>query len=63
MHRKFSKMGKFDGSSNETNHGGNNSLIKFIQDQLDLINIKLNSLSITPILERIKNFLLEHLEK
>ena len=49
-------MGKFDGSSNETSHGGNNSLIKFIQDQIDLINIKLNSLSITPILERIKNF-------
>ena len=49
-------MGKFDGSSNETSHGGNNSLIKFIQDQIDLINIKLKSLSITPILERIKNF-------
>ena len=49
-------MGKFDGSSNETSHGGNNSLIKFIHDQIDLINIKLNSLSITPILERIKNF-------
>ena len=49
-------MGKFDGSFNETSHGGNNSLIKFIQDQIDLINIKLNSLSITPILERIKNF-------
>ena len=28
----------------------------FIQDQIDLINIKLNSLSITPILEKIKNF-------
>ena len=48
-------MGKFDGSSFE-NHGGNNSLIKFIQDQIDLINIKLNSLPITPILEKIKNF-------
>ena len=47
-------MGKFDGSSNESH--GNNSLIKFIQDQIDLINIKLNSLSITPILEKIKNF-------
>ena len=31
-------MGKFDGSSNETH--GNNSLIKCIQDQIDLINIK-----------------------
>ena len=49
-------MGKFDGSSNETSHGGNNSLIKFIEDQIDLINIKLNSLSITPIIEKIKNF-------
>ena len=50
-------MGKFDGSSNETTHGGNiSSLIKFIQDQIDLINIKLNSLSITPIIEKIKNF-------
>ena len=49
-------MGKFDGSSNEISHGGNNSLIKFIQDQIDLINIKLYSLSITPLLEKIKNF-------
>ena len=47
-------MGKFDGSSNESH--GNNSLIKFIQDQIDLINIKFNSLSITPILKKIKNF-------
>ena len=29
-------MGKFDGSSNETSHVGNNLLIKFIQDQIDL---------------------------
>ena len=47
-------MGKFDWSSNESH--GNNSLIKFIQDQIDLINIKLNSLSISPMLEKIKNF-------
>ena len=47
-------MGKFDGSS--SSHIGGSSLIKFIQDQIDLINIKLNSLSITPILEKIKNF-------
>ena len=48
-------MGKFHGSSNKT-HGNNSSLIKFIQDQIDLININLNSFSITPILEKIKNF-------
>ena len=47
-------MEKFDGSSNE-NHG-NNSLFKFIQDQIDLINIKLNSFSLTPFLEKIKYF-------
>ena len=46
-------MGKFDGSYRV---GNNNSLFKIIQDQIDLINIKLNSFSITPILERIKNF-------
>ena len=48
-------MGKFDGSSYES-HSGNNSLFKFIKDQIDLINIKLNSFSITPFLEKIKNF-------
>ena len=47
-------MGKFDGSS--SSHIGVSSIIKFIQDQIDLINIKLNSLSITPILEKISNF-------
>ena len=48
-------MGKFDGSSS-SNIGGNiSSIIKFIQDQIDLINIKLNSFSITKILERISN--------
>ena len=47
-------MGKFDGSSSSSHIGG--SIIKFIQDQIDLINIKLNSLSITPILEKISNF-------
>ena len=47
-------MGKFDGSS--SSHIGVSSIIKFIQDQIDLINIKLNSLSITPILEKITNF-------
>ena len=47
-------MGKFDGSSFSSHIGG--SIIKFIQDQIDLINIKLNSLSITPILEKISNF-------
>ena len=47
-------MGKFDGSSNESH--GNNSLFKIIQDQIDLINIKLNSFSITPFLEKIKHF-------
>ena len=50
-------MGKFDGSSFSSHIGGNiSSIIKFIQDQIDLINIKLNSLSITPILEKISNF-------
>ena len=49
-------MGKFDGSSSRHIGGNISSLIKFIQDQIDLINIKLNSLSITPILEKIKNF-------
>ena len=48
-------MGKFDGSSS-SHIGGVSSIIKFIQDQIDLINIKLNSLSITPILEKISNF-------
>ena len=48
-------MGKFDGSS-FSSHNIGGSLIKFIQDQIDLINIKLNSLSITPILEKISNF-------
>ena len=47
-------MGKFDESS--SSHIGVSSIIKFIQDQIDLINIKLNSLSITPILEKISNF-------
>ena len=47
-------MGIFDGSS--SSHIGVSSIIKFIQDQIDLINIKLNSLSITPILEKISNF-------
>ena len=48
-------MGKFDGSSS-SNIGGNiSSIIKFIQDQIDLINIKLNSFSVTKILERISN--------
>ena len=55
-------MGKFDGSSFESHDGGNKSLFKIIQDQIDLINIKLNSFSITPFLEK-KIFLLEHLEK
>ena len=49
-------MGKFDGSSFEGHDGGNKSLFKIIQDQIDLINIKLNSFSITPFLEKIKNF-------
>ena len=49
-------MGKFDGSSFSSHIGGVSSIIKFIQDQIDLINIKLNSLSITPILEKISNF-------
>ena len=49
-------MGKFDGSRSSHIGGNISSLIKFIQDQIDLINIKLNSLSITPILEKIKNF-------
>ena len=47
-------MGKFDGSS--SSHIGVSSIIKFLQDQINLINIKLNSLSITPILEKISNF-------
>ena len=48
-------MGKFDGSSS-SNIGGNiSSIIKFIQNQIDLINIKLNSFSVTKILERISN--------
>ena len=47
-------MGKFDGSS--SHDGGNKSLFKIIQDQIDLINIKLNSFSITQFLEKIKNF-------
>ena len=49
-------MGKFDGSSSSHIGGNISSIIKFIQDQIDLINIKLNSLSITPILEKISNF-------
>ena len=49
-------MGKFDGSSYSHIGGNISSLIRFIQDQIDLINIKLNSLSITPIIEKISNF-------
>ena len=49
-------MGKIDGSSSSHIGGNISSIIKFIQDQIDLINIKLNSLSITPILEKISNF-------